>query len=498
MNINASINSGFNLSLRKKEKQSFQTIFDKLDARSKKMNYCNPVNSGMTNDQMFRFYLNETEPMLHNNNDTFDFNDMMDGDLKDMKLSDFAKLLTGNLGTDINTKYQSLPATVSQYPNPVVARLLAPVASTGIAAPITTPAAAPITTPAAAPITTPAAAPIATPAAAPITTPAAAPITTPAAAPIATPPASPTSSAAAPITTPAAAPITTPAAAPITTPAAAVAPTPPASPTSSAAAATLASLSAATTSPSGTSVPTASMIITRSTSAAAASLLTLSASTPAPSPAPSPAPATATVSSSSPTRGAATIAFPETPESKKLKPEQIQLAAQYVNILGLDPTKPLEEDKNTQISTFVGFNLNETFFSSPEAAGARPSSPTASVLSANPTATGTPESGYRNATDVIAVKNAIAAGLNPPRVPKELPEARYNNPGWAKHFSDMLDYNESLEKDPATNKKEFKLRITQRMRLIIETYRTVLGDEKQFKAEIEKRKSEYDSLPKEK
>ena len=448
MNINASINSGFNLSLRKKEKQSFQTIFDKLDARSKKMNYCNPVNSGMTNDQMFRFYLNETEPMLHNNNDTFDFNDMMDGDLKDMKLSDFAKLLTGNLGTDINTKYQSLPATVSQYPNPVVARLLAPVASTGISAPVA-PAAAPITTP-----------------------------------------------AAAPITTPAAAPITTPAAATITTPAAAVAPTPPASPTSSAAAATLASLSAATTSPSGTSVPTASMIITRSTSAAAASLLTLSASTPAPSPAPSPAPAPATVSSSSPTRGAATIAFPETPESKKLKPEQIAEAADYVNILGLDPTKPLPEEDNRQISAYVGFNLNETFFSSPAAAGGRPSSPTASVLSANPTATGTPESGYKNAIDVIAVKNAIAAGLNPPRVPKELPEARYNNPGWAKHFSDMLDYNESLEKDPATNKKEFKLRITQRMRLIIETYRGVSGDVKQFKAEIEKRKDEYDKLPK--
>ena len=138
MNINASINSGLNLALRKKANQgrpTFQTVFDKLDARSKKMNYCNPVNSGMTNEQMFRYYLNETEPLLHYNNDTFDLSDIMDGDIKNMKLSDFAKLLSGNLGTDVGTKYQSLPATVSEYANPTVASMLAPPPSTGTSAP---------------------------------------------------------------------------------------------------------------------------------------------------------------------------------------------------------------------------------------------------------------------------------------------------------------------------------------------------------------------------
>jgi hypothetical protein len=108
---------------------------------------------------------------------------------------------------------------------------------------------------------------------------------------------------------------------------------------------------------------------------------------------------------------------------------------------------------------------------------------------------GTPESGYKNAVDVQAMKNGLAAGLNPPRVPKELPEARYNNPGWAKHFSDMLAYNEELEKDPATNKTNLKFRITERMKLIIETYRSVSGDEKLFKSEIAKRKTDYDKLP---
>ncbi len=121
--------------------------------------------------------------------------------------------------------------------------------------------------------------------------------------------------------------------------------------------------------------------------------------------------------------------------------------------------------------------------------------PTGSSLSTNTTAIGTPETGYKNATDILAVKNGLAAGLNPPKVPKELPEARYNNPNWAKHFSDMLVYNEQLEKDPATNKQNLKFRITPRMRLIIETYRSVSGDEKQFKIDITKQKTKYNKLP---
>ena len=206
-------------------------------------------------------------------------------------------------------------------------------------------------------------------------------------------------------------------------------------------------------------------------------------------------PAAGASAGSSPALSATTLGFPETPESKKLKPAQLIDAAAYVEILNLDPSKPLPEKENESISNFVGFNLNETFFPSPAKGGGRPSSPTGSALSANPTAMGTPETGYKNAVDVQAVKNGISAGLNPPRVPKELPEARYNNFGWAKHYTDMLDYNEQLEKDPATDKTTLKFRITPRMRLIIETYRSVLGDEKQFKTEITKRKSEYDKLP---
>ena len=71
MNINAGISS-YNLNLKKNKEEkrpTFATIFDKLDARSKKLNSKNPLNAVLTNEQQYRYYLQETEPMLHNNND---------------------------------------------------------------------------------------------------------------------------------------------------------------------------------------------------------------------------------------------------------------------------------------------------------------------------------------------------------------------------------------------------------------------------------------------
>ena len=73
MNINAGISS-YNLNLKKNKEEkrpTFATIFDKLDARSKKLNSKNPLNAVLTNEQQYRYYLQETEPMLHNNDDTF-------------------------------------------------------------------------------------------------------------------------------------------------------------------------------------------------------------------------------------------------------------------------------------------------------------------------------------------------------------------------------------------------------------------------------------------
>ena len=66
MNINAGTNS-YNIRLTKlkeEKRPTFSTIFDKLDARSKKLNNKNPLNAVMTNEQMYRYYLEEVEPML--------------------------------------------------------------------------------------------------------------------------------------------------------------------------------------------------------------------------------------------------------------------------------------------------------------------------------------------------------------------------------------------------------------------------------------------------
>ena len=138
MNINAGTNQ-YNLSLKKMKEEkrpTFATIFDKLDARSKKLNPKNPLNAVMTNEQMYRYYLEETEPMLREAPDDYDLLDDVIGgkSLKDMKLSEFAKLLSGELESNRNVKYETLTATITPTP-------AAPIVPSSIT--ITTPPSAP-------------------------------------------------------------------------------------------------------------------------------------------------------------------------------------------------------------------------------------------------------------------------------------------------------------------------------------------------------------------
>lgn len=128
MNINAGTNQ-YNLSLKKireEKRQSFATIFDKLQSRSQKLNPKNPLNAVLTNDQMYRYYLNEVEPQLHGSTNNFDLEDVIgDKSLKDLKLSEFAKLLSGDLdNTKTTPVYETLTAGVSY--NPMIAPLIAP------------------------------------------------------------------------------------------------------------------------------------------------------------------------------------------------------------------------------------------------------------------------------------------------------------------------------------------------------------------------------------
>jgi len=193
MNINAGTNQ-YNLSLKKMKEEkrpTFATIFDKLDARSKKLNPKNPLNAVMTNEQMYRYYLEETEPMLREAPDDYDLLDDVIGgkSLKDMKLSEFAKLLSGELESNRNVKYETLTATITPTP-------AAPIVPSSIT--ITTPPSAP---PSSAP------APVAPPSGS-----APAPVAPPsgsAPAPVA-PPSAPSGSAPAPVAPPSSAPAAAP------------------------------------------------------------------------------------------------------------------------------------------------------------------------------------------------------------------------------------------------------------------------------------------------
>ena len=143
MNINAGTNE-YNIRLQKikeEKRPTFATIFDKLDARSKKLTPKNALNAVLTNDQMFRYYLEEVEPQLAGDVDNLDDlqNAIGNNSLGEIKLRDFAKLLSGDLeSTKATPIYETLTAGVSY--SPMVAPLITP---PSIATPPATPASAP-------------------------------------------------------------------------------------------------------------------------------------------------------------------------------------------------------------------------------------------------------------------------------------------------------------------------------------------------------------------
>jgi hypothetical protein len=72
--INAGNPSANNMIIRQvmqKKRQSSATIFDKLNKRTAKLTAKNPLNNALTNDQLFRYYIQEVEPKLSQSNDNF-------------------------------------------------------------------------------------------------------------------------------------------------------------------------------------------------------------------------------------------------------------------------------------------------------------------------------------------------------------------------------------------------------------------------------------------
>ena len=74
MNINAGNPSLQNIllhNMKEKKRPTFSAVFEKLNKHSGKLNTKSPLNSVLTNEQMFRYYVKDTVPQLQKSNDTF-------------------------------------------------------------------------------------------------------------------------------------------------------------------------------------------------------------------------------------------------------------------------------------------------------------------------------------------------------------------------------------------------------------------------------------------
>jgi hypothetical protein len=143
MNINASSQTLINTLLQQatmrqdKKRPTFEEVFSKLNARSSKMNANRqPINALLTNEQMFRYYLKETEPKLQVSNEIFSadelFNPVKDSDPN--KVYGTASTLTSDIAL---LRDPSLNAAISGQSDPLQA-----IAATRVAARAAAPATA--------------------------------------------------------------------------------------------------------------------------------------------------------------------------------------------------------------------------------------------------------------------------------------------------------------------------------------------------------------------
>jgi hypothetical protein len=68
---NPSVNNMITRQVMQKKLESSATIFDKLTKRTAQLTGKNPLNNVLTNDQLFRYYIQEVEPKLSQSNDNF-------------------------------------------------------------------------------------------------------------------------------------------------------------------------------------------------------------------------------------------------------------------------------------------------------------------------------------------------------------------------------------------------------------------------------------------
>lgn len=110
MSINATNQSLINILLQqatkaseKKPRPTFEEVFSKLNARTAGMNANKqPMNNMMTNEQLFRYYLKETDPKLRVSDESFNIDAMADA-LNPMKESDPNKIYGQGITQSTNT-----------------------------------------------------------------------------------------------------------------------------------------------------------------------------------------------------------------------------------------------------------------------------------------------------------------------------------------------------------------------------------------------------------
>ena len=124
MNINASSQSLINTLLQQasksqeKKRPTFEEVFTKLNARGARMDANkNPINNMLTNEQLFRYYIKETEPKLQISNETFSgedlFNPMKESD--PTKTYGSASTFTSDIAQALNPA-NNLPNVGLDYP----------------------------------------------------------------------------------------------------------------------------------------------------------------------------------------------------------------------------------------------------------------------------------------------------------------------------------------------------------------------------------------------
>lgn len=110
MSINATNQSLINILLQqatkaseKKPRPTFEEVFSKLNARTAGMNSNKqPINNMMTNEQLFRYYLKETDPKLRVSDESFNIDAMADA-LNPMKETDPNKIYGQGITQSTNT-----------------------------------------------------------------------------------------------------------------------------------------------------------------------------------------------------------------------------------------------------------------------------------------------------------------------------------------------------------------------------------------------------------